>query len=122
MKTREWLTRLRSGTQKSPSEDRDALNAEARAAHVQKTFEAVAMVGFLKFRNEELGLGLRVTEGDRKEYFKVLEESYRPDYEAILATASDAKVQEALQWWIKKAETMGITEWQREQESNGREM
>ena len=80
------------------------------------------MVGFLKFRNEEQAIGERVTEDDRKEYFKMYEESYRPDFEVIVANASAAQLQEALQWWIKKAETMGITEWQRERDGNSREM
>jgi hypothetical protein len=122
MKIRDWMSGKKAAAGCAPPRDEKPLDSEARGALVQEIFQAVAMVGFLKFRKEEQALGLRVTEDDRKEYFKFLEESYRPEYEAIVAKASDTQVQEALHWWVKEAKSMGLTEWQREQDGNGRAM
>ena len=122
MTMRDWMMMSESGKGKPALKSDSALNPEARAALVQKTFEAITMCGFLKFRDEERKLGFRLTETERKEYFEFFEQSFRTEFETIVARGSDAQVQEALQSWTKEAKSMGLAEWQREQAGTVREM
>ncbi len=122
MKKHDWLTGIKAGPGSIAPGVEKPLDSEARSALVRDTFAAVSMVGFLQFRKQELALGVRVTEDDRKAYFKFLEDSFRPEFDAMAANASDARLLEVLQWWIKEGKANGLTEWQQEQGRVGREL
>jgi hypothetical protein len=98
----------RSG-RKDPS---NHLDPEQRAATVRETFECITAVGFMKWKAEELALGNELTEEDRKLYFREFEKNYFTDFQKMTANASDDRLLDAMEFWIDKANTMGLKEWQ----------
>jgi hypothetical protein len=89
------------------------LTPQERANVLRETFEAMAAVGFMKWKAEELALGYKVTAEDRPDYVKELEKIMWSDLQRMAAHTPDARLLDAREYWLDKADKMGLREWQR---------
>ncbi|HYT91676.1 MAG TPA: hypothetical protein VEL76_23385 [Gemmataceae bacterium] len=96
------------------------LTREARAALVRETFDAIATVGFLKWRAEERKLGVSVNEQDRQAYMEHFRQSYQPEFQAMAAKATNDRLYGLLEDYTEQANAMGLEEWKREQQAKPR--
>ncbi len=88
------------------------LNAKQRDAVILETFEAITAVGFMKWKAEELALGYEVSEKDRQLYMREFEKRHFPNFQKLAANSSIDRLFDAREFWIGKADAMGIKEWQ----------
>jgi hypothetical protein len=89
-----------------------ALTPQQRAALLRQTFHSITAVGFMKWKAEELALGNKLSDKHRKAYFDHFKKNNFQEFLKMAGKASDERLLAAKGFWIAKAETMGLKEWQ----------
>jgi len=88
-----------------------------REALLWEAFEAVALVGFLTFRQQEKAIGepVPLKEEHRLDYLKMLETEFWQDFQHMAKNASLERIAAVHDHWLGVANTLGLEQWRQEQ-------
>ncbi len=85
------------------------LKVAEREQLIREAFDAFAMVGFLKWKREEIEQhGTLPDEADRAEYVEGLKRMAWPDFRDMAAQATDSRLLDLRQDWIERADGLAL--------------
>jgi len=91
--------------------DRD-MDPQQRSAVVREAFEAITAVGFMKWKAEELALGYEGDRGGPAALLQGVRKEQFAGFQKMAANASEDRLLDVRDFWIDKANVMGLKEWQ----------
>ncbi len=84
-------------------------SAAERERLIEEAFDGLAMVGFLKWKREEIEQqGVAPDEADRPEYIEAFRRIAWPEFREMAAQASDDRLLDLRQDWMERAERLAL--------------